>query len=529
MCTERIEEQRLEIEKKNLKLGALQRNFENMSKIPDNSVEQADLQKRFQKIARELADVTKACHEKSAQVDSLRAELVELKASKGEADSLSSSNQALESKIHQLEADLKKTLNISKTRLNKLGEANKQVTAMQHQVEQCSAQVSNARDIALNAEKKTAIAEASAATNEKEMWAQQAKASHALQEAERLEAGVADLQRTKMQHQMRVMELEGEVDAASRAREALSRSSAEERKALQQELEGLKGELAGLKGELAESKGRHFVLEAEIAQLREGAGQSSQQDKVALQLAQQEAMRLQGELEDAQADKMRLKNEVDILKGSMAGNDVLKEELEALRAKELEWLKEKQHLSRLQEAEHRDVLKLKEEINGLENELLESSEELRRARDEFEAKLSEAEKEMKEKQKLNHEELRLLQQKYDALKEDANGLDKKKLGDALAKMNNAQEAMEGVLTCMNCMEVYQGPMTYIPCGHTFCKECVESSKDRNGGSYSCDECGSTKPVKSVTANALIDEVAGKFTYQKQVLASLQKHHAKTAA
>lgn len=107
------------------------------------------------------------------------------------------------------------------------------------------------------------------------------------------------------------------------------------------------------------------------------------------------------------------------------------------------------------------------------------------------------------------------------LAQEAGGVDKKSLKSAIAKLNGAQEAMEGILTCMNCMEVYQTPMTYIPCGHTFCKSCVESSKDRNGGSYKCDECGESRPVKSVTSNTLIDEVAGKFSYQKQVLAGIQ--------
>lgn len=75
---------------------------------------------------------------------------------------------------------------------------------------------------------------------------------------------------------------------------------------------------------------------------------------------------------------------------------------------------------------------------------------------------------------------------------------------------------------MKCMEVFKGPMTYIPCGHTFCKECVELSKSCNGGDYTCDECGDSRPVKNVTSNTLMDEVAGKFLYQKQVLASLRK-------
>ena len=79
---ERVEDQRLELEKKNNKIAALQRNFENMSKsCLDTSgevcthcssshaqciafLQTKDLQKRYQQVARELADVTKELHAK---------------------------------------------------------------------------------------------------------------------------------------------------------------------------------------------------------------------------------------------------------------------------------------------------------------------------------------------------------------------------------------------------------------------------------------------------------------------------------
>ena len=174
------------------------------------------------------------------------------------------------------------------------------------------------------------------------------------------------------------------------------------------------------------------------------------------------------------------------------------------------------------------MLKLKGERNSLEAEMLEMSEELRKtgsqlgaAQDRIQGMEQQAQEKEAEHEDLQQDFLKL-QAEHVRLQQADQGIDKKSMQDALAKLNNAQEAMEGVLTCMNCMEVYQGPMTYIPCGHTFCKECVESSKGRNGGEYRCDECGSSRPVKSVTSNSLIDEVAGKFSYQKQVLDALQK-------
>merc|ERR1711939_354260 len=56
--------------------------------------------------------------------------------------------------------------------------------------------------------------------------------------------------------------------------------------------------------------------------------------------------------------------------------------------------------------------------------------------------------------------------------------DMKKVKAAIGKLSKAHDSMEGVLTCMSCMEVFQAPMTYMPCGHTFCKGCVGSRRTR---------------------------------------------------
>ncbi|XP_053305858.1 E3 ubiquitin/ISG15 ligase TRIM25-like [Spea bombifrons] len=44
------------------------------------------------------------------------------------------------------------------------------------------------------------------------------------------------------------------------------------------------------------------------------------------------------------------------------------------------------------------------------------------------------------------------------------------------------------LTCSLCLTVYTDPVT-LPCGHSFCQECIEQALDAQGqGSYSCPEC-----------------------------------------
>jgi len=460
----------------------------------------------------------------------LKQQLQDADSSRVHAQDLNSTNQDLYKKIQELEGHLKKTLSISKTRLQKLGEANKAVAAMQVQVDHKDVEVSQAQARVVESERLVAAAQAEAATNENEMWAQQAKASQAYQEAQRLEGHVAELSKSKMQAQLRIHELEMEVDSARSAREALSRSSAEERMGLQKEADTLREELEAVLR-------KQEATDAELHRLRNANGAASEGDRVALKLSQQEVFRLESELEDSERSKSKLQSEIDGIKAASIGEDVMKQELERLRAKEIEWLQEKERLNRLQADAHAESLKLREEMNGLEAEMLESSEDLRASQ----SKLSVAgEKEdsllseIKEKDatqsaletayaKLLDENRILEKERMDQASKNAEPtVDSKKIKDALAKLNNAQEAMEGVLTCMNCMEVYQGPMTYNPCGHTFCKSCCEQSKDRNGGSYHCDECGSGKPVKSVSANSLIDEVAGKFLYQKQVIGALQK-------
>ena len=36
------------------------------------------------------------------------------------------------------------------------------------------------------------------------------------------------------------------------------------------------------------------------------------------------------------------------------------------------------------------------------------------------------------------------------------------------------------MTCLNCMGVFDHPMTLIPCGHVMCKKCCERQRDSDG-------------------------------------------------
>lgn len=308
------------------------------------------------------------------------------------------------------------------------------------------------------------------------------------------------------------------------AREALSKSAAEERHLLQSEVDMLKARITGSSSDVTQ-------MERDLQQVTQQRNRL-QEDIIGLK---EEALKCRQDLENQisalNAANTQLEADITNYRTSAADKARLRSDLEALQKRELEWLQEKERCNRLLAEAHNEVLQLKSDRNDMEAELLQAA-ETNRANEKKNCELelasnckSDEFKELEhlvselqaEKAKLEKEKMDLMQQPKG--EEDSSEV-QKKLKGAVAKLRNAQEAMEGVLTCMSCMEVFQSPMTYIPCGHTFCKSCVESAKERHQGTYTCEECGGSRPVKSVTSNSLIDEIAGKFVYQKQVLSNL---------
>eukprot|EP00455_Lapot_gusevi_P003554 TRINITY_DN11451_c0_g1_i2.p1 TRINITY_DN11451_c0_g1~~TRINITY_DN11451_c0_g1_i2.p1 ORF type:complete len:155 (+),score=42.16 TRINITY_DN11451_c0_g1_i2:106-570(+) len=83
----------------------------------------------------------------------------------------------------------------------------------------------------------------------------------------------------------------------------------------------------------------------------------------------------------------------------------------------------------------------------------------------------------------------------------------------IAKLVKAEESTEGAFTCLSCLGIYKRPVTCIPCGHSFCSECIET----NG--Y-CTQCGPSVQV-SYYPNDLLDQLTAKYVFRKQALASLK--------
>lgn len=59
-------------------------------------------------------------------------------------------------------------------------------------------------------------------------------------------------------------------------------------------------------------------------------------------------------------------------------------------------------------------------------------------------------------------------------------------------------------------------MTLIPCGHTYCRQCLANA---NG---LCAECGSSSPATTTIYNAQLDAICSKYELKRSALASIQR-------
>lgn len=62
----------------------------------------------------------------------------------------------------------------------------------------------------------------------------------------------------------------------------------------------------------------------------------------------------------------------------------------------------------------------------------------------------------------------------------------------------------------------QHPVTLVPCGHTFCRQCLAAA---NG---LCTECGSDTPAATTIVNAPLDAVCAKYELKRSALNSIQR-------
>ena len=83
----------------------------------------------------------------------------------------------------------------------------------------------------------------------------------------------------------------------------------------------------------------------------------------------------------------------------------------------------------------------------------------------------------------------------------------KELNTALSKLSAAEEAVEGEMTCMECLQIFDNPCI-LQTGETYCAKCVETIKNE-------------KKVEYTIPNKQIATLAGKFVFMKQSIAAIK--------
>ncbi|KAJ3414583.1 hypothetical protein HDV05_006322 [Chytridiales sp. JEL 0842] len=81
----------------------------------------------------------------------------------------------------------------------------------------------------------------------------------------------------------------------------------------------------------------------------------------------------------------------------------------------------------------------------------------------------------------------------------------------------AEERMETGFLCPRDLQCFKIPMTLIPCGHTYCKGCIESLKEENYNVIKCQVCN--VPVEHVFRNEQLEAVGEQFARRKTLTLS----------
>ncbi|KDO31341.1 hypothetical protein SPRG_03958 [Saprolegnia parasitica CBS 223.65] len=86
------------------------------------------------------------------------------------------------------------------------------------------------------------------------------------------------------------------------------------------------------------------------------------------------------------------------------------------------------------------------------------------------------------------------------------------------KIVEAEASSESTFTCLLCMQVLAQPMTLVGCGHTFCRRCVV--RGNRESKIVCKECHYECMEKSLFENQALADLAARFVFRQQALASL---------
>ena len=159
--------------------------------------------------------------------------------------------------------------------------------------------------------------------------------------------------------------------------------------------------------------------------------------------------------------------------------------------------------------ENNKLLKEIEEIKNDRDKSIEDAKRLTNMRGLIESRFSElaeqCQRVMGERDALKSENGKLLEKNA----QDNIDLEKreKELNTALSKLSAAEEAVEGEMTCMECLQIFDNPCI-LQTGETYCAKCVETIKNE-------------KKVEYTIPNKQIATLAGKFVFMKQSIAAIK--------
>ena len=121
-------------------------------------------------------------------------------------------------------------------------------------------------------------------------------------------------------------------------------------------------------------------------------------------------------------------------------------------------------------------------------------------------------------------ERRILQEQDGSRRKEneAARLQAAKLVDALRSI---EEACESGYSCQSCLQVLVDPLICAPCGHCFCRKCLDDANSRSGVGKSarstmyCPECDLAHVTMTFPSKQM-DLLASKFEFRKRILKNL---------
>ncbi|KAJ1510915.1 hypothetical protein HMI54_001260 [Coelomomyces lativittatus] len=83
----------------------------------------------------------------------------------------------------------------------------------------------------------------------------------------------------------------------------------------------------------------------------------------------------------------------------------------------------------------------------------------------------------------------------------------------------SEESLENGLICPKCLQFFNVPYTLMPCGHTYCKPCIDEMKDEHYNKLFCAECPQV-PVDQVFRNEALESLTERFNRRKSMVLSM---------